>query len=115
MSYYMRTQLLRDADWAGMAHSVEVRVPLVDMTLLRQLAPLRASQFSPRKPKIAECLRKPLPAEVLRRPKSGFGVPVREWIQDSPDRGLRHWATYVYRALYTRGATVNPKAAALAS
>ncbi|HKO10374.1 MAG TPA: asparagine synthase (glutamine-hydrolyzing), partial [Acidobacteriaceae bacterium] len=30
MTYYMRTQLLRDADWAGMAHSVEIRVPFVD-------------------------------------------------------------------------------------
>src|SRR5262249_3771932 len=27
---YMRNQLLRDADWAGMAHGVEIRVPLVD-------------------------------------------------------------------------------------
>jgi asparagine synthase (glutamine-hydrolysing) len=115
MSYYMRTQLLRDADWAGMAHSVEIRVPLVDMTLLRQLAPLRASRFSPRKPKIAECLRKPLPAEVLRRPKSGFVTPVREWMQGSPDRGLRHWAIHVYRALYTRGTPVRSKAAALVS
>jgi hypothetical protein len=33
-------------------------------------------------------------------------------MQDSPDRGLRHWATYVYRALYTRGAPVRSKAAA---
>jgi len=113
MSYYMRTQLLRDADWAGMAHSVEIRVPLVDMTLLRQLAPLRASRFSPRKPRIAQSLRKPLPLEVLRRPKSGFGVPVREWMQDSPDRGLRHWATHVYRALYRRSAPARSKAAAM--
>ena len=30
---YMRNQLLRDADWAGMAHSLEIRVPLVDFTL----------------------------------------------------------------------------------
>ena len=36
----MRNQLLRDADWASMAHSVEVRTPLVDASLLRQLAPL---------------------------------------------------------------------------
>ena len=28
MSCYMRNQLLRDADWAGMAHSLEIRVPL---------------------------------------------------------------------------------------
>ena len=29
-AHYMRNQLLRDADWAGMAHSLEIRVPLVD-------------------------------------------------------------------------------------
>ena len=38
-SLYMRNQLLRDTDWASMAHSVEVRTPLVDSALLRQLAP----------------------------------------------------------------------------
>ena len=30
---YLRNQLLRDADWAGMAHGVEIRVPLVDARL----------------------------------------------------------------------------------
>src|SRR5262249_32812985 len=30
---YMRNQLLRDADWASMAHSLELRVPLVDVWL----------------------------------------------------------------------------------
>lgn len=110
MSYFMRSQLLRDADWAGMAHSVEIRVPLVDMTLLRQLAPLRASRLGPRKPKIAECLRKPLPLEVLRHPKSGFNPPVREWMQDTPDRGLRHWAKHVYNTLYPNGASAISRA-----
>lgn len=100
-SYYMRTQLLRDADWAGMAHSIEIRVPLVDMTLLHHLAPLRASRFAPRKPGVANCLRKPLPAEILLRPKTGFSVPVREWMHDGPlTRGLRSWARFVYSALY---------------
>jgi asparagine synthase (glutamine-hydrolysing) len=47
-SHYTRAQLLRDADWAGMAHSVEICVPMVDMTLLRRLAPLCASRFAPR-------------------------------------------------------------------
>jgi len=31
--------LLRDIDWASMAHSLEVRVPLVDAVLLRRTAP----------------------------------------------------------------------------
>ncbi len=30
MSWYMRNQLLRDTDWTGMAHSLEIRVPFVD-------------------------------------------------------------------------------------
>jgi asparagine synthase (glutamine-hydrolysing) len=103
-SSFLRSQLLRDSDWAGMAHSVEIRVPLVDMELLRQLAPLRASRFAPRKPLVARCLAKPLPPEIMNRKKSGFTVPVREWMQqDTPGRGLRQWAQYVYRNVY-RGA-----------
>jgi asparagine synthase (glutamine-hydrolysing) len=39
LSFYMRNQLLRDVDWAGMRHSVEIRVPLVDSMLFRELAP----------------------------------------------------------------------------
>lgn len=98
MSFYMRTQLLRDADWAGMAHSLEIRVPLVDMTLLRQVAPLRASRFAPRKPGFVDCLPKRLPENILKRPKSGFNIPVREWMEGGATRGLRSWATDVYNA-----------------
>ncbi len=36
---YLRNQLLRDTDWASMAHSLEVRTPLVDAALLHALAP----------------------------------------------------------------------------
>ncbi|MBV8631528.1 MAG: asparagine synthase (glutamine-hydrolyzing) [Silvibacterium sp.] len=99
MTYYMRTQLLRDADWAGMAHSVEIRVPFVDMALMRQMAPLRASVYFPGKPKVAETLPRPLPSELLQRPKTGFHVPVREWMESTPDRGLRMWARYIYETL----------------
>lgn len=98
MTYYMRSQLLRDADWAGMAHSIEVRVPFVDTFLLRQLAPLRASPFFVRKPSYAACLKKPLPPAILNRPKTGFHVPVREWMQQNGERGLRAWARFVYGA-----------------
>lgn len=37
---YLRNQLLRDSDWASMAHGVELRTPLVDAYLLQQLQPL---------------------------------------------------------------------------
>jgi asparagine synthase (glutamine-hydrolysing) len=39
-AHYMRNQMLRDADWAGMAHGVEIRVPLVDFPSLADVAPL---------------------------------------------------------------------------
>src|SRR5260221_12582560 len=43
LSWYMQNQLLRDTDWAGMAHSVEIRVPFVDVELFRAVAPLMPS------------------------------------------------------------------------
>ncbi len=78
-SLYMRNQLLRDADWAGMAHSLEIRVPLVDAVLLRQLAPLQLARPAA-KAALAAAPRRPLPAEIRDRPKTGFGVPYGAWV-----------------------------------
>lgn len=98
---YMRNQLLRDADWAGMAHSVEIRTPLVDEFLLKQLSPLLTSGDPPTKLQMAQTPVKTLPASILDRKKTGFSVPVREWLAQSlpekPERGLRSWARFVYR------------------
>ncbi len=90
LSWYMRNQLLRDADWAGMAHSLEIRVPFVDPILLRGLAPGLASATTPGKGDLARAPRSPLPDAVLNRPKTGFEVPVREWLLASrPDAGAK--------------------------
>ena len=98
---YMRNQLLRDADWAGMAHSVEIRTPLVDQFLLKQLSPLLGSSDPPTKMQMAQTPVKPLLPSILHRKKTGFSVPVREWLAQSlpekPERGLRSWARFVYR------------------
>lgn len=97
MSWYMRNQLLRDADWAGMAHSVELRVPLVDVDLFRTLAPWLTSATPPRKADALGATNSPLREEILGRPKTGFSVPMRDWIgersaQAGRARGLRGWA-----------------------
>jgi len=97
-AWYMRNQLLRDADWAGMAHSLEVRVPLVDFELFRAVAPLINSTSSPSKLAMAETPITPLPSKILKRGKTGFSIPVREWLMhDHPERekGLRGWAKVV--------------------
>ena len=101
MSFYMRSQLLRDTDWASMAHSVEVRTPLVDLQLLRDLAPLMAAPGPPTKLEMARAPVRPLPDAILRRPKTGFSIPVREWLLQegsatSAHRGLRSWCALTY-------------------
>lgn len=62
----------------GMAHSLEIRTPLVDFTLLSQLALFLRSAHPPCKVDMAKTPAKPLPETILRRKKTGFFVPVRE-------------------------------------
>jgi asparagine synthase (glutamine-hydrolysing) len=102
MSWYMRNQLLKDSDWASMAHSLEIRVPLVDIQLLRNIIELLASGYPPTKKNMALTPRKSIPAQVLNRKKTGFGIPVHEWLlrennDDPQERGIRSWAKMVYR------------------
>ena len=98
MTWYMRNQLLRDSDWAGMAHSLEIRVPLVDLELLRAVAPMLAKN-PPSKRDMADAPTQKLPPEILNRPKTGFQTPVREWMlagKNQAERGLRGWAKHVF-------------------
>lgn len=85
---YMRNQLLRDADWAGMAHSLEIRVPLVDITLVKALAPsIGGLTRAAGKAALASAPSLPLPDEVVKRAKTGFHVPTRSWMAKAA--GLR--------------------------
>jgi asparagine synthase (glutamine-hydrolysing) len=78
---YMRNQLLRDADWASMAHSLEVRVPLVDVELLRIVGPILIKNGVPSKRMLGCSPNRPLPVNVIKRPKTGFGTPIQAWLQ----------------------------------
>jgi len=88
-SLYMRNQLLRDTDWASMAHSLEVRVPLVDSKLLRSLAPITARTRLGSKQLLTDSLSAPLPSSVIDRPKTGFTTPVQSWLQR--DNRIQQW------------------------
>jgi len=106
-SIYMRNSLLRDTDWAGMSHSVEIRTPLVDWKLLQAMAPLQHSLASLRgKTLLARAPQIPLPDSVIDRSKTGFTVPMEEWLvsqeRTSPRAGKqgsasRTWAHRVAR------------------
>jgi len=107
---YLRGQLLRDADWAGMAHGLEIRTPLADIELLRALAPcLPHLRPDAGKAALAAAPSTPLPAEVVGRAKTGFSVPTGDWMAGAaaadrtpPTKGLasRRWA----RRLFADGA-----------
>jgi len=87
---YMRNQLLRDTDWASMAHSLEVRVPLADSFLLNEVAPLAVGQALPAswsKASLACSPSQALPPEVLARKKTGFATPIAGWLHRSTISG----------------------------
>lgn len=111
-SHYMRHQLLRDADWAGMAHGIEIRVPLVDVPLLKSVAPAFATlKIGAGKAALAQAPSRPLPDEILAREKTGFAVPTGAWIAKASGtrledarkapKGLvsREWSRFVLNAL----------------
>jgi len=106
-SLYLRNQLLRDMDWASMAHSLEVRVPLVDAHLLRKIAPVLVTRRERGKQLLAAAPRPALPAEVVQRRKTGFTLPIKEWLsQESDGRvefGKRSWARKVYEVMFADG------------
>jgi asparagine synthase (glutamine-hydrolysing) len=98
-SLYMRNQLLRDTDWASMAHSVEVRTPLVDASLLRQLAPLILEHGTQCKDDFANSPETPLPESIRTRRKTGFVTPLKDWMELPPDgtsTRIRQWSRIVF-------------------
>ena len=106
MSWYMRNQLLKDADWAGMAHSLEIRLPLVDIKLFRSVLTLLVSEQPPSKRDMISTPIKEPPDELIDRPKTGFSVPVREWLMGEKsnnfkERGLRNWAKLIMERAMT--------------
>jgi asparagine synthase (glutamine-hydrolysing) len=99
-SFFLRDQLLRDLDWASMAHSLEVRVPLVDPFLLRKLARHVVHSRGNQKRLLTAAPSRPLPSYIVNRRKSGFTLPLSKWLWESGPAqfGMRDWALTLLRA-----------------
>lgn len=110
--WYLKNQLLRDADWAGMAHSVEIRTPYVDKKLFYAVSPYACHMWP-----TAKKILKKIAAAVIELPeekkriKTGFVVPVSEWcsfqqIDGNADKNqqkwpwIRQWARYIFDHFY---------------
>ena len=81
---YLPGDILTKVDRASMAHSLEVRVPLLDHRLMEWAAgvpiehKLRGQQG---KHIFKSAMRPHLPDKLLYRPKMGFGVPLAAWFR----------------------------------
>jgi len=75
---------LNYTDKMGMAVGVEVRVPFLDPDLMRLAASLPAGmkqRGAEGKWILKRAMEGLLPSDVIYRPKSGFGVPLRRWLR----------------------------------
>jgi asparagine synthase (glutamine-hydrolysing) len=89
---YMANTLLRDTDSMSMAHSLEVRVPFIDLDVVHYVMSL-PGEWKFQRPKttvpkamLADAISDLLPLDFLKRPKMGFSLPFEKWMQSA----LRH-------------------------
>ncbi len=92
----MHTYLVGDintkVDRASMAHSLEVREPLMDHKLVEWVATLPSSlkmRGSEQKYMLKKSMEPHLPDSVLYRPKMGFAVPLARWFRGPLRERLR--------------------------
>jgi asparagine synthase (glutamine-hydrolysing) len=84
--YYIPDCLMVKVDVASMANSLEVRAPLLDHEFVEFAARIPSSmKRDERGGKLIfkHAVRDLVPREVLEKPKSGFGIPVRDWLSGS--------------------------------
>ncbi|WP_372340406.1 asparagine synthase (glutamine-hydrolyzing) [Parvularcula sp. IMCC14364] len=95
-------RMLTKVDRASMAHSLEVRPPILDHRLVEWAGRLPAAhklQGHEGKVVLKRALEKRIPQDILYRPKQGFGLPVAAWLRAEKNNPLHllstseHWRT----------------------
>ncbi|MEL6936166.1 MAG: asparagine synthase C-terminal domain-containing protein, partial [Cyanobacteria bacterium J06607_17] len=82
---WLRSNCLALVDRMSMAHSVEVRLPLLDVSLIDQVMGMRNAGLQdwhqPHKHLLVKALQDVLPPETLARKKQGFTPPTQDWMR----------------------------------
>jgi asparagine synthase (glutamine-hydrolysing) len=82
--FFLTDHNLNYTDKMSMAVGVEVRVPFLDIELVEfaaQIPPRYKQKGEHGKWVLKKAMEPYLPKEVIYRPKSGFGAPLRRWMQ----------------------------------
>jgi len=83
--HYLPDDILVKVDRATMAHSLEARCPILDHRVIELAATQTAARHgdaATTKRLFREIVQPWVPADVLARPKRGFGVPLRRWFHE---------------------------------
>ncbi len=103
---YLPCQLLRDTDTMSMAHSLEVRVPLLDDEVVEASLALRPTcEGLVGKRLLAEAGGPPV-AQAASRPKLTFTLPFERWLHNE----LKPWTTSALRTLGASPLGFDPRA-----
>ncbi|MGE0352261.1 MAG: asparagine synthase (glutamine-hydrolyzing) [Gemmatimonadales bacterium] len=105
---YLPNDYLAKVDSATMAASLEARSPFLDVDLVTYALRLPAAVAFPRhrlKALLRPLVQRHLPAELLRRPKTGFGVPVGRWMRQELRGAMEE---FVFRPGTTAARYVDP-------
>ncbi|MDD2434668.1 MAG: asparagine synthase (glutamine-hydrolyzing) [Bacilli bacterium] len=85
MHLWLPHDILLKADKMTMAHSIEVRAPLLDIEVMKIASKIPTNykiSHGTTKYIFRECTNKELPEEWAKRPKLGFPVPFTQWIKE---------------------------------
>jgi asparagine synthase (glutamine-hydrolysing) len=108
LAEYHPDDILVKVDRASMAHSLEVRVPIIDHRVVEFSASLPLSMMikaGQGKWPLRQLLNRHIPEEMMERPKRGFAVPVNEWIRGP----MKDWAEELLNESRLRnGGFLNP-------
>ena len=93
---YLKNQLLRDSDWAGMANSVEIRVPFIDYDFIEFSLRFLNSTNNFSKDLLLSTIDSDSRKYFNINKKLGFEIPIKSWINSSDN--YKSWSKEILKA-----------------